>query len=323
MNDGAVRYEPRNDRIFIIGYNDGATWIVENASTEGATAFQLYPSAYGTQNRPTGAFTDNDNLNHIWVGAGYRILKVDATNALAGTDDIPTYLSVGDYQYWGNLNSATPGVFFDHPERGSDQILIKPNNGWNRQGGWFDKENLQTVTVVNDGGSGNYHESLNFYEDDYGPIYRPIWSANGTKYWVVSGYSYDGNSITIYSNDPYELYDTGSLELGGHQLSDASNIQIINMPTLDDMIYIPSSCTLNIFVSNNNGSTWEAYEPGGIGQHEFTSVGNTFRIKFEFSHTITKSAYIKGDSRLFVELIGDLPLEYPRKFGARRLTSKT
>jgi hypothetical protein len=25
MNDGAVRYEPRNDRIFIIGYNDGAT----------------------------------------------------------------------------------------------------------------------------------------------------------------------------------------------------------------------------------------------------------------------------------------------------------
>lgn len=321
MDDGNLFYDKAHDRIYIVGHTDGATWVVENASTAGATAFQVYPSTYGYYNRPMAAITDKNNTNLMWLGAAYWFLKVDASACLEGTTYAPDYVNVFDYILRNPYNFDTPTVIFEHPEKGSDQILVKSNNGWYRKGGWVDTENNIIVSIARCNGSYDYYESDNFWEDDYGPIYLPIWSANNTKYWVVSGYSYDGDTITIYSNDPYEIYESSSIKFGSLAFTDSSNIEAINLPGFDDMIYKPTSCTLNIFVSNNAGSTWEAYTPGA-GMHEFSSVGNAFQLKLEFSNPVTKSAYIFGNTRIAVDLITELPADTARKQAALRLATK-
>ena len=59
---------------------------------------------------------------------------------------------------------------------------------------------------------------------------------------------------------------------------------------LDDFT-IPSSCSLNVYVSNNNGSSFESYDKDSNEAHVFSSSGTQLRVKISGSGHPNKSPF--------------------------------
>jgi hypothetical protein len=123
-----------------------------------------------------------------------------------------------------------------------------------------------------------------------------MYSANGTPWWVQTGYGADGHSFKIWS-DTYrnELIENWSVEYGSYSLSNSANIDFVFWNRID--YFTPSECTLSFFVSNNNGSTWESYSGTETGEHNFTSTGNQMLCKIQGSGTVAKNAYKMSDTK--------------------------
>jgi hypothetical protein len=56
---------------------------------------------------------------------------------------------------------------------------------------------------------------------------------------------------------------------------------------------VPSGCTLNVYVSNNNGSTWESFDRSSDIAHVFSSTGTQLRIKISATGHPNRSPFIQ------------------------------
>lgn len=288
---GAVYEDPVNDRIFIHSYYDYEMTVVTGASTASPKAFQIrYDSI--TSIDPHGymhaCIIDKDNPNHIWTGDSGRFFKLDITACLvdgvaAGT--LPTLISKL-FQSTSELMTYT-NMRFSAPFGDSRFIMVQGDRDWNRRGGWVDTQNSQVVNISKYE-SATQSAGRNWLYMSYAAKPQLVQSAGGTKYWAVSGYSWDGHSWRTYAESNMGLMESGEIILGTFQLDNLASIGGFTWHDISDYLYQPSGSSISIQVSNNNGASWEAYTPGTT--HEFATTGNQLRIKL----TLTGNGYVSG-----------------------------
>ena len=120
-------------------------------------------------------------------------------------------------------------------------------------------------------------------------------SANGTKYWVQTGYSYDGHRFMTYAESTYPKRLIGNWEVvyGTYTLDNSANIDEAFVSNADQ-IQIPSNCSVTVYLSNNNGSNWETYDISSTTAHRFSTTGTQLRVKISASGHPDKSPYYMG-----------------------------
>ena len=67
-----------------------------------------------------------------------------------------------------------------------------------------------------------------------------------------------------------------------------------------DGFTVPSNCSLNIYVSNNNGSTYETYDTTSTLSHVFSTTGTQLRVKISATGHPNKSPFLCGIAPLTV-----------------------
>ena len=127
-------------------------------------------------------------------------------------------------------------------------------------------------------------------------------SANGTKYWIRMGYGSDGHSFRIWSEatNPIQLCGDWEVVFGTFTLDNSANVDMVFVAGIDDFI-IPSNCGLTVYVSNNNGSSWETYDEDSNEAHVFSSTGTQLRIKLSATGHPNKSPFLQSKSGLAVD----------------------
>ena len=61
-----------------------------------------------------------------------------------------------------------------------------------------------------------------------------------------------------------------------------------------DSIETPAGTSITVYVSNDNGTTWETYNTAATTAHRFTSTGTQLRVKLSASGQPDKSPYYLG-----------------------------
>ena len=69
---------------------------------------------------------------------------------------------------------------------------------------------------------------------------------------------------------------------------------------------MPSNCNLNIFVSNNGGSTYESYDRVSDQAHAFSSTGTSLVVKLVANGQPDKSPYNLGTKGGLIVILGTL-----------------
>lgn len=308
---GAVYYSEDTDRIFLHSYYDGELDIVCNASQADAKAYSiLYDDLPGIDNDGYIHLCceDRNNPNHLWVGSGYQIFKIDITPCIVdgvAENTKPILISTKVLHREADCGTYSNMRFSWHTEHKGDFITLMGDRGWNRQGGWLDQEN-ENVVSCSRYNSAAMHRSRDYLCYDYGCHPLLITTAGGAKYWLFGGYGWDGYRFKIFNeSQAYKLSVNGHVEFKTTQLDNSKNIGSVHLPQLDTEFFIPSGCSANIFISNNGGSTWETY--GRTGTHFFTSKGNFFKLKIYFYGTGIASPYFLSKRELQVYLVEENP----------------
>ena len=292
--EGTFVYDDRLDRLFYLVRWTGGLSIIENASSANPTARFVSFSGHGANHCTyKGVFyPEPGNTNRIIVGGEWRFFDLDITDVLAGTTNTPTYLNER-YTYnnpWALRNYfpfASDDPYMEDEYRGGSPygpywIPIYSDRGWLRKSGWFDLENFAPVGRC---GEDNYsHERDTVFSDYMGGTFK-VTSANGTHYYIYAGYGWDGHRIRVY-NKPFLLKPQYSITFG--TLTNADGIAAVDLDALPWTWKVPSGTTLTVEVSNNNGSTYEAYS-GGL--HEFASTGTQLRVRYTASGLENKMPY--------------------------------
>ena len=66
-----------------------------------------------------------------------------------------------------------------------------------------------------------------------------------------------------------------------------NNIEFCHIKLNDH--FTPAGCSFSVFVSNNNGSTWESYTLDSV--HAFSSTGTQLKVKYTASGQADKAPY--------------------------------
>lgn len=301
---GYLAYDEVNDRVYYNYYYNANLTVVFDASTANPKIVwcDIGDTGNGDDGYETGLFIPDpqNSPNKVLVGGSSRLLYIDITPCLSGSS--PTVLK----QFWvespnnasafgvifrvGTIRQGNTGEWIDKHPTDPWFCPTTSDRGRNMLDGWIDWDNDRVVglyrhdNVTEDTTTGGRGRS---YRSDYGnPVFR-MQSANGTKWWVKTGYGYDGHGFRVWS-DTYKNELIGNWEViyGTWSLSTNGNIDFVNWDQEDH--YTPSSCNLAYYVSNNNGSSWEAYS-GGI--HYFTSQGTQLRCKIVATGQSTKAPY--------------------------------
>ncbi|MDP5273679.1 hypothetical protein [Chengkuizengella axinellae] len=302
---GNCKYSKRTNRIYSTWHSNGEIWITVDPETDTPITYNLRIESLGLGNdmRGDGIVEDNENPNHIWVVGYHRIAKIDITACITEPVElnvVPTLIGgstqdLRNIPYWIN---GYPRINGGHPEYGSDFITIQADRGWAECSGWYDQEHNMPVAVSQR--YGDFHFSHDPLTYDYACPPILITTENGTKYWIYTGYAWDGGRFHIYPQDiGYVLETDSELVLGDYTLSDGGNIQFAEIDNLMD--YIPSECSIQYYVSNNAGETWESYVNDNQ-LHRFSSVGNQFRFKIMMSGTPIKCPHIQTYENITVSL---------------------
>jgi hypothetical protein len=192
--------------------------------------------------------------------------------------------------------------------------------------GWMDWDNSRVVGLLyhtdftEDTTTGGRGRS---YRSDYSnPIFK-MQSANGTDWWVKTGYGSDGHSFKVWSDSVGGgLIGNWSAEFGTFTLDNSEAIDFVFLSVVDH--FTPSGCTLSYFVSNNNGSTWESTTPGTF--HSFSSSGTQLRVKYSATGNPSKAPYKMAytpDNILFGTLYdGLLDATIPTKVTRRKIRGR-
>ena len=164
--------------------------------------------------------------------------------------------------------------------------------------GFVDRDNLKTPGFIRyndmteDTTTGGRGRSCRY---SYGGHHVLMASANGTKYWVQTGYSYDGHRFKTYAETTYPKRLIGNWEIvyGTYTLDNSANIDEVFMSAINN-ISTPSGTSVAVFVSNDNGTTYETYNISSTTAHQFSSTGTQLRVKISASGQPNKAPYYLG-----------------------------
>jgi hypothetical protein len=198
----------------------------------------------------------------------------------------------------------------------SDMIIICPDREFYMSWGWLDSVNFIPVGIIRYG-SGFYADSYStayawsdtdYLMFSYGGAPVLVESAGGNKYWVFSGYGWDGDKFRSWSYDTFPnglcLNETGEIIFGTYSLDNNENVGSIILSDIADQVYIPSGgCKLVCLVSNNNGDTWEKYDYNSEIEYIFQSTGNNVKVKFVIYGKIYNAPHINSNHYINVTLI--------------------
>ena len=326
MNDGSaaqdrngyrnwIFYDEVNDRI-LYGYFYNANFIlVLNASTANPKTVwcDMADAGQGDDGYEQGWFIPDpiNEPNVFLVGCNSRFSKVDVTPCFSGntaTISNIVYINTTNPGQNYNGNNFRAGTKYQSVTAGEPTnkmpgypnfMPTSPDRGRAMIPGWIDFENNRVValerydTVVEDTTSLGRGRS---YRSDYGnPLVR-MYSANGTPWWVQTGYGSDGHKFIIWS-DTYrnELIENWEVVYSdsSYTLPNSANIDFVfwSKPNY----FTPSGCTLSFYVSNDNGTTWESYTGTDTTEHNFSSTGTQLQLKTTASGDASKNAYKMGD----------------------------
>ena len=339
---GWVFYDEVNDRIYYCTFYNANFILVLNASTATPKAVwcDMGDAGMGDDGYEQGLFIPNPETepNLIYIGANSRIAYIDITPCFTGTK--PTVLkqfyvdssdrgaAFGNYFRAGTkYQSRTSDAMDKHP---TDNYFCptSADRGRNMLDGWIDFDNSMVVglerhdTVLEDTTTNGRGRS---YRADYSsPLFR-MRSTNGTPYWIHVGYGYDGHQFFSWTDDIGNgLIGNWEIEYGTFTLPNSQNIDFVNINMHNH--YIPSGCGLSYYVSNNNGSTWEAYTVTGEAHHIFSSSGTQLKIKYVASGQETKAPYKMSQQKDVItygslyESVKDVTIPY--KVTRKRLKGK-
>ncbi len=301
---GYVVYDEVNDRIFYNYFYNGNAVVVLNASTAAPKILwcDLGDAGQGDDGYEQGLFVPDpvNKPNELLIGGNGRHLYVDITPCFTGSS--PTVLKT----FWvesapiaaqfschfraGTVRQSMTGEWIDRHPTDPWFCPTSSDRGRNMVDGWVDWDNERIVglyrhdSTTEDTTTGGRGRT---YRSDYSnPIFR-MQSANGTKWWVKTGYGYDGHSFKVYDNTvKNELIGDWEVVYGPYSLTNNGQIDFVHWS--QDGHKTPSGCSLTYYVSNNNGTTWEAY---GGGTHAFSSTGTQLKSKILASGLPTKAPY--------------------------------
>jgi len=305
-------YDEINDRVFYFSYYNGNFQVVLDASTSTPELLwcDVGDTGYGDDGYEQGLHI-NDPVNapnRMYIGGGNRILDLDITPCLTGSaptihNDILINGSNNNINFdclfrFGSKYQKTSGLPMDKDPGYSTYIRTYADRDKNMNLGWLDQENNKTPGFIRhdntteDTTTDSRGRSTRF---SYGGHHVLMASANGTKYWVQTGYSYDGHRFMTYNETDYPKRLIGNWEIvyGTYTLVNSAAIDEVFVANVDKFT-IPSSCTLTVYVSNNNGSSWETYDSTSTSAHQFSTTGTQLRVKLSASGQPDKSPYYMG-----------------------------
>lgn len=333
---GYVAYDEVNDRVYYNYYYNANFVVVLNASTSAPKILwcDIGDTGNGDDGYEQGIFLPDpvNYPNKVMIGGSGRLLYLDYSPCFTGGDPtiLQTYFLNNAQQFNGNqfrvgtVRQSSTGPWIDrHP---TDPMFCPTSSdrGRNLLDGWIDWDNGNIVgldrrdNVTEDKTTLGRGDS---YGSDYSNPMLRMQSANGTYYWVKTGYGYNGHGFAVYSDAiKNELIGNWEVEYGTFTLSDSSDITFLHWSKVDH--YTPSGCNLTYYVSNNNGSNWEPYN-GGI--HYFSSTGSQIKCKIIASGLATKAPYKMAtayDDIVFGTMYEGIKQELPMKIQRFRLKGK-
>jgi hypothetical protein len=337
---GYLAYDEVNDRVFYNYYYDANFMMIVDASTANPKCVwcDLGDAGVGDDGWESGLFVpDPTNYpNKICIGGSSRVVYVDVTNCFSGSapqvlDQI--FVENADYGFAGNILFRSGTVKQDHTSAWTDKLPSYPtfnpatsDRGRLTMDGWMDWDNNRVVglyrhdNTTEDTTTGGRGRS---YRSDYSnPIFK-MQSANGTNWWVKTGYGLDGHSFKVWSNSiGGGLIGDWSCEFGTYTISGNENIEFVYISMFDH--FTPSNCGLTYYVSNNNGSTWETYTSGSV--HNFSSTGNQLKVKYSATGHPNKAPYKmshNADTIVYGTLYsGGLDADIPLKIVRRKIRGR-
>ena len=304
-------YDEVNDRVFYFSYYGGNFIVVLDAST---STPELLWCDVGDTGRGTTAYDTGLHIpdpvnapNRMWIGGNNQYVDLDITPCFSGSaPTIHNYIYSITYSPTNPLNrigtkyQKTSGTPMDKLPSYPNHIPLSADRGRCDSGGWVDTSNNLPVyiddfaSITEDTSNGR---GRTLYHDYSAPAVL-MESANGTKYWVKMGYgSADGHLFVTYAENtkPYELKGNWEVVFGTFTLPNSANIDHVSIPQANAGFKTPSSTSLTIYVSNNNGSTWETYDRTSSDSHVFTSSGTQLRVKIYASGQPDKAPYYVGN----------------------------
>ena len=307
-----LSYDEVNDRVFYQAYYNGSMIVVLDASTSSPELLwvDLGDAGQGTNSYDMGIFVPDpvNSPNRLIIGHYDRINDIDITPCFSGssptinaTSSTTNYFPTNPLLRVGTKYQKTSGTPMDKLPGYPNHVRTSADRGWNDIEGWVDIDNdcrpvgisnFDTYTEDQSNGRGR----STYY--DYGCPGVLMSSANGTKYWVKMGYGGDGHQFATYaeSTKPFELKGNWEVVFGTFTLANNANIDQVAIPQAGDGFGVPSNTSLTVYVSNDNGSTWETYDTSTTTNHTFTSLGTQLRIKFYASGQPDKAPYYSGNS---------------------------
>jgi len=244
----------------------------------------------------------------MWVGGSNRILDIDITPCLTGSaptvhNEISLSSTLTNINFdvlfrFGNKYQATTGTPMTKTPGYPGYIRTYSDRDKNMTEGWIDRDNLRTPGFIRyndtteDTTTGGRGRSCRY---SYGGAPVLMSSANGTKYWVKMGYSHDGHRFKIYeeSDEPYELIGNWEIVYGTFTLANSASIDEVFISNIS-AIKTPSNTSITVYVSNNNGTSWETFDTASTTAHEFSTTGTQLRVKVSASGQPDKSPYYMG-----------------------------
>ena len=301
---GYLAYDEVNDRVFYNYHYNANFMMIVDASTANPKCVwcDLGDAGVGAAGSEQGLFVpDPTNYpNKICIGGSGRFVYCDVTNCFSGSAPqiiSQIYVENSTYGVVANSQVRSGTIKQDHTSAWTDKLPSYPtfnpvSSDRNKftMDGWMDWENNRIVgslthnSITEDTTTGGRGRS---YRSSYSnPIFR-MQSANGTYWWIKVGYGADGHSFKVWSDSVGGgLIGNWSCEFGPYTMSNSENIKFVNIRKEDH--FVPSNCTLNYYVSNNNGSTWESYSDD---MHSFSSTGNQLKIKYVATGFPSKAPY--------------------------------
>ncbi len=311
---GKCFYDEVNDRVLNSRFYNANFVLIVSASTANPKTVwcDMGDAGQGDDGYEHGWFIPDpvNEPNVFWTGCNSRFTKMDVTPCFSGNT-----ATILDIRY---VNSTTPGNNYNVEFRAgtkyqsatngqpTDKMPGYPNfmptsadRGYAMNPGWVDQDNNRIVTLLRYNNVTEDTTSLGrgrSYRSDYGNNIVRMYSANGTPWWVQTGYGSDGYGFRIWS-DTYrnELIENWSIEYGNYTLPNSANIDFVFWNRID--YFTPSECTLSFFVSNNNGETWESYNGTETQEHNFSSTGTTLLCKATATGDVSKNAYKMSDTK--------------------------
>jgi len=281
MRRGHIWYDAPRDRIFVNSFYGNVFHVVLNASSD--TNAESINIGQFSENRGTGFVLDDDNPNIVYNLTNNRVRKIDITPALAKEGTSGTQLA--EYYFDGALASGY--LKLSAPTGTSSFMQIIADRGWHRNNSYVDLENNRVVGLLRDASGASISD---YRFTDYGNWTRRVKSTNGTYFDLRTGYGWHGHTFDIWNDgEGTGFEENANITFGTYALDndqDITDVYLAGMETVSK-----AGTSLSVQVSNNNGSSWEAYNSS---LHEFSSVGNRLRVKFTFNNPSDRASYIWG-----------------------------